>query len=219
MPLDCAAETAAGALEGVHRSRRSPPLSMPPSDAAAAHCRRTVLRHRPARALVAARAAPAASFARPQSRPIRRCACRPGPGSHRSARVEGRLVLSAPGAAAAGHGAAPPGSRSSARPETQPTLHRLRPVRQAPVVRVVQMSGQLDRAIRGGFLWDAAAACPPLTQRRTPEAALPPLLRAGGLWEGGTWVGRRSHRRIARSAAVWALACSPAPACAVELAG
>jgi len=62
-------------------------------------------------------------------------------------------------------------------PQRSPTLHRLRPARQAPVARVVQMSGQLDLSIRGGLSMCGARLA--LLSLGTPEAAPPPLPRAG----------------------------------------
>ena len=62
-------------------------------------------------------------------------------------------------------------------PQRSPTLHRLRPARQTPVVRVVQMSGLLDLPIRGGLSMCGVRLA--LLSLGTPEAALPPLPRAG----------------------------------------
>ena len=105
-------------------------------------------------ALVAARAAPTAAF---RCCPTRRCACRPGPGSHRSGREGCGPVPSEAGAAAACHGAAPPGCPQLSQARAAAHGCAACACTSNPLVCVVCMLGQLDRPVRVLSLWEATA--------------------------------------------------------------
>ena len=137
----------------------SPPLPWLPSCAAAARCRRTVFHRRPARSLGGC-AHCAATAACRSCCPRGRCACRPGPSSHRSARDERGSMPSEAGAAVACHDATPPGCPQLC--QARATAHGCAACTctSNPLVCVVCMPGQLDCLARVVSLWEtAAAAC------------------------------------------------------------